>query len=246
MRPVFEVIGRRARAWRLPGIETVEDCLSETLADQPVGRGFRFPSFKPGNRARWSIAGRCAASKARAWSSTRAGTPERLLFARDAAGRAPADLPGRGRGLPRARISRSPIAHGGKLDASPGREPAGINPGRELRAAACRCCATCVGGRDAWRISTRCSTLSRPAFPLIVMPLAFEQGAIAARVERCGAGIVLPRRQITPDACRVRSAKLLDTPRYRDDAEALRTRSRRRAGSNARAELIERATRPRR
>ena len=33
--------------------------------------------------------------------------------------------------------------------------------------------------------------------PMVVVPIAFEQGAIAARIERCGAGLVIPPRRLT-------------------------------------------------
>ena len=239
MRPVFEVIGRRARAWGLPGIETVEDCLSESLQISQSIEGFDFPRRHP--RALVHC-GPLRGAESRAWDAE-TGRPNvfcslgTLQGARLPIFRAVAEAC-------RTRDLALTIAHGGKLDAAQAASLPG-NPRVEsfvpqravLRKAAA---AVTHGG-----LNTVLDALAA-GVPQIVMPLAFEQGAIAARVERCGAGIVLSRRQIDAQTLSRALGKLLETPRYRERAEALRDEIAASGGVLRAAELIERATRPRR
>jgi zeaxanthin glucosyltransferase len=74
--------------------------------------------------------------------------------------------------------------------------------------------------------------------PMVVMPLAFEQPAIAARVAHSGAGLMLSRR--------TSAAKLADAvrrvqtePRFRERAEALAAEMRAAGGVTRAADLIE-------
>ena len=239
MRPVLEVIGRRARAWGLPGIETVEDCLSETLQISQSVESFDFPRSRP--RA-LNHCGPLRGAETRDW----AAEPGRanvfcslgtLQGARLPIFRAVAEAC-------RSLDVALTIAHGGKLDA----EQAASLPGEPRvesfvpQRAVLRTCAAAVthGG-----LNTVLDALAA-GVPQIVMPLAFEQGAIAARVERSGAGIVLPRRKITPDNLARALAELLGNSRYRERAEALRDEIAASGGVSHAAALVERAARPRR
>ena len=239
MRPVFEVIGRRARAWGLHGIETVEDCLSETLQISQSVEGFDFPRRHPRALAH---CGPLRGREARSW----AADPGRanvfcslgtLQGARLPVFRAVAEAC-------RTRDLALTIAHGGKLDAAQAASLPGAPRVESFvpQRAVLRTCAVAVthGG-----LNTVLDALAA-GVPLVVMPLAFEQGAIAARVERSGAGIVLPRRQITAEGVSRALGELLETPRYREQAEAMRLEIVAAGGVSRAADLIERATRPRR
>ena len=81
--------------------------------------------------------------------------------------------------------------------------------------------------------------------PLVVVPLAFEQGAIAARIERSGAGIVIPRRRLTATSVAEALQRVLSVPSYRQRAEALQAEIAVAGGVERAADLIEQATRVR-
>lgn len=74
--------------------------------------------------------------------------------------------------------------------------------------------------------------------PMVVMPLAFEQPAIAARVRHAGAGLALSRRA---GAGRLAEAiaEVLEDPRYRERALALRREMAEAGGVRRAADLIE-------
>lgn len=66
--------------------------------------------------------------------------------------------------------------------------------------------------------------------PVLAVPIEWDQLENAARLEHCGAGIRLSRRQCTPASIRASIGRLLDDPRHRDSAIRIQA-------SFARAEL---------
>lgn len=237
MKPLLEVIGRRARAWDLPGIETLEDCLSPTLEISQSVAGFDFPRTAlppvlhhcgplrlPETRPWQALPGRpnvfCSLGTLQ---GARAGVFEAVAAACDRLGLA------------------LTIAHGGKLDA----ETAAGLPGRPLvesfvpqRAVlATSAAAVSHGG-----LNTVLDALAA-GVPLVVVPLAFEQGAIAARIERSGAGIVIPHRRLTVTSVAEALQRVLSEPSYRRRAEALQAEIAAAGGVERAADLIEHATR---
>ena len=79
--------------------------------------------------------------------------------------------------------------------------------------------------------------------PLVVMPLAFDQPAVAARIARSGAGIMLSRRASTEKLAEA-IRRIEEDPSYRQRAQAI-GRELRAAGGVARAaDLIEQALGP--
>lgn len=57
--------------------------------------------------------------------------------------------------------------------------------------------------------------------PLVAIPLASDQPAIAARVARAGAGVVIPPGQVSPARLRSAIASVLDQPQFQQQAKAL-------------------------
>ncbi len=238
MQPMFKVIGRRARAWGLGGIETVEDCLSDRLEISQSVEGFDFP-----RRAPPPVLHHCGPfrrSESRAWQ----GEAERpnifcslgtLQGARLPIFRAVAEAC---HGLDIALT----IAHGGRLDIA---EAASLPGAPRVESfvpqrAVLRTVAAVVthGG-----LNTVLDALAA-GVPLVVVPLAFEQSAIAARVVRSGTGIVVPRRRCTTQSVAAALRQVLDEPVYRARAEALRDEIAAAGGAARAVDLIERATRP--
>ena len=240
MRPVFEVIGRRARAWGLGGIETVEDCLSPMLQVSQSVEGFDFPRENLS-----SVLVHCGPfrrSEERDWPSIGERPNVFCSLGTLQGGRLPifrmvADAC-RERGLALT------VAHGGKLDAD---EAASLSGDVRVEAfvpqrAVIRTSSAVVthGG-----LNTVLDALAA-GVPLVVVPLAFEQGAIASRVARSGAGIVVSRRRLTAVRLAAALGELLDTASYRERAAALRDEIALAGGVDRAVGLIERATRPRR
>ncbi|WP_237481573.1 glycosyltransferase [Lichenibacterium dinghuense] len=240
MRPLLEVIGRRARGWNLRGIETLEDCLSPTLEISQCVAGFDFPRRAPPPALR--LCGPLRLPEPRIWDAE-PGRPDvfcslgTLQGARRPVFEAVASACHR-LGLPLT------IAHGGRLDAA---AAAGL-PGRPRvesfvpQRAVMRASSAVVthGG-----LNTVLDALAA-GVPLVVVPLAFEQGAIAARVERCGAGVVVPLRRLTAASLAAALSTVLERPGYRARAEALRDEIAAAGGVDRAADLVERATRVRR
>ena len=240
MKPVFEVIGRRARAWKLAGIETVEDCLSPMLDISQSVESFDFPRqfqspalvhcgpFRWPEHREWSVLD----TRPQVFCSLGTLQGGRLPIFRMVAEAC------RDHGVALT------VAHGGKLDAAEAAALPG-NPRVEAfvpQRAVIRTASAVVthGG-----LNTVLDALAA-GVPLIVVPLAFEQGATAARVARTGAGLVIPRRQLTPARVAEALGALLDTPRYRERAAALRDEIALAGGVDRAVALIERATRPKR
>ena len=240
MKPVFEVIGRRARAWGLGGIETIEDCLSPMLQVSQSVEGFDFP-----RETASSVLVHCGPFRQpeeRDWPPIDGRPSVFCSLGTLQGGRLPifkiVAEACRERGLALT------VAHGGKLDAA----QAASLPG-DVRVEAF------VPQRAVVRIASAVVTHGglntvldalAAGVPLIVVPLAFEQGAIAARVARTGAGLVIPRRQLTSARVAEALGALLGTPSYRERAAALRDEIAVAGGVERAVALIERATRPRR
>ena len=240
MRPVSEVIARRARAWGLGGIETVEDRFSESIEISQSIAGLDFPRRSAPEGLHHC--GPLRLPEDRVWRGE-AGRPNvfcslgTLQGARLPIFRAVADACC---GLDLALT----IAHGGRLEAM---QVAGL-PGRPRvesfvpQRAVLRTVAAVVthGG-----LNTVLDALAA-GVPLVVVPLAFEQGAIAARVSRSGAGIVVPRARLTAQSVATALRRVLEEPQFRARAEALATEIAAAGGVSRAVVLIERATRPRR
>ncbi|MCU1257897.1 MAG: glycosyltransferase, family [Bryobacterales bacterium] len=76
--------------------------------------------------------------------------------------------------------------------------------------------------------------------PAVAIPLAHDQPAIAARLARTGAGIVIPPGKLNPVRLRGAVSSLLsEGNEYRDRARQLQVQSRRAGGVNRAAELAE-------
>ena len=240
MKPVFEVIGRRARAWRLGGIETVEDCLSPTLQISQSVEGFDFP--RTNSSSALVHCGPIRRPERRDWTPVEGKPTIFCSLGTLQGGRLPifrtvAEACG-DRGLALT------IAHGGKLDASEAASLPG-HPRVEAFVPQRAVIGTASAVVTHGGLNTVLDALAA-GVPLIVVPLAFEQGAIAARVARTGAGLVIPRRQFTPARVADALSALLDTPSYRERAAALRDEIAVAGGVDRAVALIERATRPRR
>ncbi len=81
--------------------------------------------------------------------------------------------------------------------------------------------------------------------PMVAIPLTHDQPAIAARLERTGAGIVIPPRQLT--SVRLRAAVEAILPRdskFREHAQRLKEASRRAGGVERAAAIVEEARTP--
>ena len=76
--------------------------------------------------------------------------------------------------------------------------------------------------------------------PLVLVPLAMEQGAIAQRVQRSGAGERLSAWQASVAALRQRIAAVLERPDYRDRAARVAASLHAGGGAARAAELVER------
>lgn len=238
MRPVSDVIGRRAQAWGLGSIDTVEDCLSDRLEISQSVEGFDFP-----RRAPPPVLHHCGPFRrpeGRAWQAEAErpnifcslGTLQgaRLpIFQAVAAACRSLDL-------------ALTIAHGGKLDAAEVASLPGA-PRVEGFVPQCSVLRTVAAAVTHGGLNTVLDALAA-GVPLVVVPLAFEQGAIAARVARSGSGIVVPRGRFTWRRVAAALRQVLDEPGFRARAEALRDEIAVAGGVARAVALIERATRP--
>ena len=240
MRPLQEVVGRRARGWGLRGIETMEDCLSPTLEISQCVAGFDFPRRSPPAALR--LCGPLRLPEARVWQGT-AGRPNVFCSLGTLQGARRPVFEAVARACERLGLPLT-IAHGGRLDAA----AAAALPGTPRvesfvpQRALLRTVSAVVthGG-----LNTVLDALAA-GVPLVIVPLAFEQGAIAARIERCGAGVVVPLRRLTAASLAAALSAVLERPNYRARAEALRDEIAQAGGVERAADLVERATRPRR
>lgn len=240
MRPLLEVIGRRARAWGLPGIETVEDCLSPTLQISQCVAGFDFPRAAP--PAGLHSCGPLRLPETRAWEPSR-GRPNVFCSLGTLQGARRPVFAAVAEACDRLDLALT-IAHGGRLEGTATSGFAGaprVESFVPQRAVMPTVSAVVTHGG----LNTVLDALAA-GVPLVVVPLAFEQGAIAARVERSGAGIVVPRRRLGAASVADALRTLLEVPSYRDRALALRDEIAGAGGVERAADLVERATRPRR
>lgn len=84
---------------------------------------------------------------------------------------------------------------------------------------------------------------SAQGVPLVVMPIAFEQGAIGRRVERAGAGIVVSRRLTTASGLAAAIRRVIEEPRFAQAAGRLRDEIAAAGGIRRAADLVEIALR---
>lgn len=80
--------------------------------------------------------------------------------------------------------------------------------------------------------------------PMVAIPIAFEQGAIAARIRWTGAGEVIPIRRLTVPKLRAAVQKVLSTPSYATSALRISQSIERAGGIEKAAGLIESASPP--
>ncbi len=240
MKPLLEVIGRRARAWDLPRLETLEDCLSPTLEISQCVAGFDFPRGSPPSALHHC--GPLRLPEPRSWEPV-PGRPNVFCSLGTLQGARAGIFETVAKACDRLGLALT-IAHGGKLDPETTARLPGSTRVESFvpQRAVLRSSAAVVthGG-----LNTVLDALAA-GVPLVVVPLAFEQGAIAARVERSGAGVVIPRRGLTAEAVAEALRKVLAEPSYRERAEALRDEIAAAGGVSRAADLVESATRSRR
>ena len=238
MRPISEIIARHDRAWGLGGLERVEDCLSPRLQLSQTVPGFDFPRRQAPpalvhvGPLRMPETGDWRPDDPRPGVFCSLGTLQggRLQIFTTAAQAC--------RDLDLALV----VAHGGKLAEA---EAAAL-PGRPRvesfvpqRAVMAGMAAVVTHGG----LNTVLDALAA-GLPLVIVPLAFEQGAIAARVARSGAGLVIPPRRLTPARLRSALARLLAEPAFRLRAAALSREIAGAGGVTRAVTLIEAAVAP--
>jgi MGT family glycosyltransferase len=77
--------------------------------------------------------------------------------------------------------------------------------------------------------------------PMVVIPLAYDQPAMAARLARLGLAEVLPVMRLSPSRIRAAIAKLLSDSSYRDAAQAIQAAIRSLRGPECAADIMEKA-----
>jgi zeaxanthin glucosyltransferase len=75
--------------------------------------------------------------------------------------------------------------------------------------------------------------------PMILMPRAFDQPAVAARVKWYGAAVVLPAQKVSSIKIREALSEILNNPSYRENAAKLKTEIRSSNGLECAADVIE-------
>jgi zeaxanthin glucosyltransferase len=238
MQPLLDVIKRRAGIWGLPGVATLEDCLSPTLEISQGVAGFDFPRAAAPPALHYC--GPLRLPEMQGWDAV-PGRPNVFCSLGTLQGARTGIFKAVAGGCHRLGLALT-IAHGGKLESRtaaslPGRPRVeSFVPQRAVLAASAA--TVCHGG-----LNTVLDALAA-GVPLVVVPLAFEQGAIAARVERSGAGVVIPRRRLTAASAAAALREVLSDASYRERAEALRDEIASAGGVARAADLIESATRP--
>ncbi len=239
MKPLLEVIARWSRAWSLPGIETLEDCLSPTLEISQSVAGFDFPRAAPPPALHQC--GPLRLPETRPWNAT-PGRPNVFCSLGTLQGARVGVFEAVAAACDRQGLALT-IAHGGKLEAEKGAGLPG-SPRVESFVPQRAVLGTSAAAVSHGGLNTVLDALAA-GVPLVVVPLAFEQGAIAARVERSGAGIVIPRRRLTATSVAEALGKLLAEPSYRERAAALRDEIAEAGGVERAADLVERVARRR-
>ncbi len=230
------VIGTWARAWRLPH-RRMSDCVSAEAEITQLVPGFDFPRHSPPAALRYcgplrdaearSDIGPLLGDGSRPLVFASLGTLQggRLdLFMRIAQACAALDL-------------HLVIAHGGGLTPNQIRALPGSPVVRHFvpQRALLRHAALAVtnGG-----LNTVLDALAA-GVPLVVVPIAFEQGAIGARLEACGAGIMLPLRKARAARLGDAMRRILREPSLGAAAERLSGEIGRAGGAAAAADLTE-------
>lgn len=237
MRPVRAGIRHIAADWTLGPLDALEDCLSPTLEISQTIASLDFPRAAPPPHLfhvgplRDAEPQRFDPPDARPLVFCSLGTLQgsRLAIFK-AVARACA-----------AQNLSLVIAHGGKLDA---RQIASL-PGNPTvaayvpqRAVMARASVVVTHGG----LNTVLDALAA-GIPLIVIPIAFEQGAIAARVERSGAGLSISLRRLTPDRLAAALDRVMTIPDFCARAQALRAEAELAGGVSRAVSLIEAAVR---
>ncbi len=238
MRSVSRTIAAHAKAWGLP-MRTVEDWLSPLAQISQTVAGFDFPRRELPAFFHYVGPLRAPLDPPAAFPVV---TKQKLVFA------SLGSLQGGRVGVFRVIAEACSdlgvkllIAHGGRLQTE---ELAGL-PGAPLvfdfvpqrlvlRQAAA---AVCHGGLNTVLDGLACAT------PAIAIPLAFEQAANAARLDRCGAGLSLPRSRLTRTSLRSKLEALLSDDRYRRRSAELQGEIARAGGCGLAASIVEQAVR---
>ena len=233
MRPLSEVIRRRAAGWSIGGVTSLDDTFSQELQLLQLPHGLDYPRSDISDVLHH--VGPLRDPEPGAFQPDEDGRPLAFCslgtlqgFRADLFNDFAETLAGLG--------FRAVIAHGGRLPA-----PAvGSLPGRPIvadflpqRAVLARCrLAVLHGGMNS------VLDASAAGVPMIVTPLAYEQGAIATRVAASGAGIVLRPSQVRrrlAEACR----RLTTEPGFAAAANRLAAEISRSGGVAEAARLIE-------
>jgi len=75
--------------------------------------------------------------------------------------------------------------------------------------------------------------------PMVAIPLANDQPGVAARINWTGTGLFIPPEKLTPIRLRAAIEEVLSTPRYRENAQRLRSAIQARDGLAMAADVIE-------
>ena len=238
MADVHAVVERHARAFGLPGRRTIEDCFSAAAQVSQAVPGFDFP---------------------------RRALPEGFHYAGPLRDPDPPEAdpppmpPDDGRPLVYASLGtlqggrahlfrriaaacrdldvRLVIAHGGRLSEA----RAASLPGQPLvlpfvpQRALLRHAAVAVSNAG---LNTILDSLSR-GVPVVALPIAFEQGATAARLARTGAGEVVSPRFLTTRRLRATLERVLTRNSYRERAASLRDEIEAAGGTARAADIVE-------
>ncbi len=240
MRPHRAVIAEAAERWKLGSRRTVADCLSPFAEISQTVAGFDFPRAElpatfhhvgPMREARAQHGGvggfELPKPDGRPLAYASLGTLQggRLgIFRRIAAA---ADQIG----------LRLVLAHGGRLSdeeaASLPGTPAAFAYVPQDEVLACADIAFLNGG-----LNTVMDALT-VAVPMVVVPIAFEQAAIAARLERVGAGRRVSRRFLTAGRLARAAAGILDGPGFRVAARGLANEIAKAGGAVHASDIVE-------
>ncbi len=238
MRPISAVIAAHAAAWRLPPLQTLEDCLSPDTQISQMVNGFDFPRVAlPGG---FRYTGPLREAESGAFAEPAQDRP--LVFA------TLGTLQGNRLDLFRiiaeacAQLGLAcVIAHGGRL--SP--DQAASLPGTPLVAdflpqrAVLRQSSLVIahGG-----MNTMLDALSL-GVPVVTIPLAFEQAANAARLVHAGAGAMVKVKGLSAAGLAGTVKRVLTEPAYRARAVALQQDIAVSGGAALAADIIETAIR---
>lgn len=91
-------------------------------------------------------------------------------------------------------------------------------------------------------LNTVIGTLSR-GVPMVAIPITNEQPGVAARMAYTGSGQVIPLAKLTVEGLRKAVTEVLNTPTYRENAQAMQRRIQQSGGVVTAANLIEQVSR---